>query len=319
MTSFTPIHGSIPIDLSGASSPIKFGPMERNNLPHAISLGSGPTEGESDALFPWWSITKSVLAAAVLRLADQGRFSLDDCYHHHPYTIRQLLQHTAGLNNYGGERYRAAVAAGDPVWPVAQLLARVNAGRLIFSPGKDWAYSNVGYIFVRQLIEEKVGLEIDEALRMLVLGPMGIERTRIARTPDDMKLTFWGNPHDYDPRWVYHGLLIGPPSDAVDFLRRLFSGTFLSEDARSAMKTMHRLGGSVAGRPWTKIGYGLGLMMGEMRDAGTAFGHSGAGPDSVSSLYCFSELPGSPVVAVFRHGSDEGMTESEAVRLAVGR
>jgi D-alanyl-D-alanine carboxypeptidase len=293
--------------------------MEQNNLPYAINRGNGPTEGESVALFPWWSITKSVLAAAALRLADHGRLSLDDFYNHRPYTIRQLLQHTAGLNNYGGPAYRDAVAAGDPVWPVAELLARVNAERLIFTPGRDWAYSNVGYIFVRQLIEEKAGLEIDEALRMLVFGPMGIQRTRIATTPDDMKRTFWGNPDGYDPRWVYHGLLIGPPSDAADFLRRLFSETFLSEGARSAMKTRHPLGGSIAGRPWTKTGYGLGLMTGEMGDAGSAFGHSGVGHDCVSSLYCFSELPGNPVVAVFGQGSDEGITETQAMRLAAGR
>jgi D-alanyl-D-alanine carboxypeptidase len=290
-----------------------------NNLPWAINRGNGPTEGCSVALFPWWSITKSVLAAATLRLADQGLISLDDFYNHRPYTIRQLLQHTAGLNTYGGQAYHEAVAAGDPVWPVAELLARVKAERLIFTPGRDWAYSNVGYIFIRQLIEEKAGLEIGEALRRLVFGPMDIRRTRIAATPDDMKQTFWGNPDGYDPRWVYHGLLIGPPSDATDFLRRLFSGTFLSDGARSAMKTVHRLGGSIAGRPWTKTGYGLGLMMGEMAEAGVAFGHSGVGHDCVSSLYCFSELPGSPVVAVFGQGTDEGITEAEAMRLVIDR
>jgi D-alanyl-D-alanine carboxypeptidase len=293
--------------------------MERNDLPHAIARENGPIDGTSEALFPWWSITKSVLAAAILRLADQGRLSLDDFYKHHPYTIRQLLQHTAGLNNYGGEPYRAAVTAGDPVWPVSELLARVNVERLIFDPGEDWAYSNVGYLLVRQLIEQTAGLGVDEALRQLVLGPLGMARTRIASTSDDMRQTFWGNPHHYDPRWVYHGLLIGPPSDAADFLRKLFSGTFLSEHARSAMKTMRALGGAIAERPWTKIGYGLGLMMGEMGAAGTVFGHSGAGHDSVSSLYCFPELAGSPVVVVFGRGTDEGVTESEAVRLAVGR
>jgi CubicO group peptidase (beta-lactamase class C family) len=286
---------------------------------YAINRGNGPTEGESVALFPWWSITKSVLAAAALRLADQGRLSLDDFYNHRPYTIRQLLQHTAGLNNYGGEPYRKAVAAGDPVWPVAELLARVSAERLIFTPGSHWAYSNVGYLFVRQLIEETAGLKIDEALRMLVFGPMGIQRARIAATPDDMKQTFWGNPDGYNPNWVYHGLLIGPPSDAVDFLRRLFAKKFLSEGARSAMKTVYPLGGGIVGRPWTKTGYGLGLMIGEMGEVGAAVGHSGVGHDSVSSLYCFSELPESPVVAVFGQGSDEAITETEAVRLALGR
>jgi len=285
---------------------------------HAIGRGNDPTCGESDALFPWWSITKTVLAAAVLRLADSGKLSLDSSYRDRPYTIRQLLQHTAGLNSYGGAPYCAAVAAGDPVWPVAELLARVKADRLIFSPGKGWAYSNVGYLYIRWLIEETVDIEIDEALRVLVLKPMGIQRTRIAKTPDDMARTHWGNPNGYDPRWVYHGLLIGPPSDAVDFLRRLLSRPFLSEAAASAMKSMHALGGSIAGRPWKRTGYGLGLMIGEMEKAGLAYGHSGVGHENVSSLYCFPELPGSPVVAVFGQGTDEGVPEFAALNLALG-
>jgi len=208
--------------------------MERTVLNHAIGRGNEPICGESDALFPWWSVTKTVFAAAVLRLADSGRLSLDNFYRDRPYTIRQLLQHTAGLNTYGGPPYRAAVAAGDPVWPVAELLARVKADRLVFNPGEGWAYSNVGYLFVRELIEETVDMEIDESLRALVFEPMGIQRTRIVKTPDDMAQTHWGNPNGYDPRWVYHGLLIGPPSDAVHFLRQLLSEPFLSKGAASA-------------------------------------------------------------------------------------
>jgi CubicO group peptidase (beta-lactamase class C family) len=77
------------------------------------------------------------------------------------------------LNTYRGPPYCAAVAAGDPVWPVAELLARVKADRLVFSPGEGWAYSNVGYLFVRQLIEETVDMENDESLRALVFEPMG--------------------------------------------------------------------------------------------------------------------------------------------------
>jgi D-alanyl-D-alanine carboxypeptidase len=58
------------------------------------------------------------------------------------------------------------------------------------------------------------------------------------------------------------------------------------------MKSMHALGGSIAGRPWTKIGYGLGLMMGEMGNAGQVYGHSGVGHENVSALYSFLELQG---------------------------
>jgi CubicO group peptidase (beta-lactamase class C family) len=286
-------------------------------LSHAIARGDRPIDSDSNALFPWWSITKTVLAAAALRLVDQGSLSLDEFYDGRPYTLRQLLQHTAGLNTYGGEAYRAAVAAGDPVWPVTEVLARVNAEHLIFNPGQGWAYSNVGYIFVRQLIEETVRREIGEALRLLVFEPMAIKETRIARTPDDMAQTFWGNPHGYDPTWVYHGLLIGPAADAVQFLRHLFCGSFLSKEAASAMKAVHPLGGSIAGRPWTKFGYGLGLMLGNMGAAGRVYGHSGVGHANVSSLYSFVDLPDTPVVAVFDQGDDEAVAEVAAVRVAL--
>ena len=185
--------------------------MERTVLNHAIGRGNEPTCGELRCTVPVVERYKNGFCGGRAQLADSGRLSLDNFYRDRPYTIRQLLQHTAGLNTYGGPPYRAAVAAGDPVWPVAELLARVKADRLIFSPGEGWAYSNVGYLFVRQLIEETVDMEIDESLRVLVFEPMGIQRTRIARTPDDMAQTHWGNPNGYDPRWVYHGLLIGPP------------------------------------------------------------------------------------------------------------
>ena len=268
-------------------------------------------------MFPWWSITKTVLAAAVLGLVDSGRLSLGNLYRDRPYTIRQLLQHTAGLNTYGGPPYRAAVNAGDPVWPVAEVLARVKADRLIFDPGEGWAYSNVGYFFVRQLIEETVDMEINEALRVLVFEPMGIHRTRIANTPDDMAQTLGQS------KWLRSKVgLSWPPDWSSIRCRRLspsaFSAQFLSKDAASAMKSAHALGGAITGRPWKKTGYGLGLMIGEMERAGLAYGHSGVGHDSVSSLYCFPELPDSPVVAVFGQGTDEGRPEFEALKLALG-
>ena len=293
--------------------------MERTPLIYALTLGSGPIYGESSLLFPWWSITKSVLAAAVLRLVDRGRLSLDDDYRDRPFTIRQLLQHTAGLNTYGGPRYREAVAAGEPVWSITEMLDRVKSDRLIFVPGQGWAYSNVGYLFVRQLIEDVSGQEIDKALQALVFEPIGIEQTRIARTPGDVAQTHWGNATGYDPRWVYHGLLIGPPSDAVGFLRCLRSPTFLSKSTLTTMKSMHVIDDNLEGRPWQRTGYGLGLMMGEMAGVGSVYGHSGVGHDSVSALYCFPDLPDCPIVAVFAQGSDEGIPEFEAARLALSR
>ena len=293
--------------------------MSNARLFSALAREGSPVTGESRALFPWWSITKTVLAAAALRLVDEGRLSLDSPFKDRRYTLRHLLQHTAGVNTYGGPSYHGAVAAGDPVWPVEDLLARLDADTLLFEPGNGWSYSNVGYLFVRQLIEETTGTHIDASLRKLVFEPMDLQHTRIATTLDDLGLTKWGNAKGYDPGWVYHSLLIGPPSDAVSFLRRLFARGFLSAKSARAMRQVYALGDEVPGRPWRKTGYGLGLMIGTMVSGGQVYGHSGGGPGSTSALYCFADLPDRPIVAVFAQGNDEGIAEYEAERLALSR
>lgn len=113
-----------------------------------------------------------------------------------------------------------------------------------------------------------------------------------------------------------HGLLIGPPSDAVRFLHGLDSGSFLSESSAAAMRDRHTIGSVMTGRPWTRTGYGLGLMMGEMEQVGLVYGHSGVGVDTVSALYCFPELSSRPIVATFAQGTHEGITEYAALDLA---
>ncbi len=58
-------------------------------------------------------------------------------------------------------------------------------------------------------------------------------------------------------------------------------------------------------------------MLGTMSGVGRVVGHSGAGHDTVSALYAFLDLPGRPVVAAFAQGTNEGIAEDEAVRLAL--
>jgi CubicO group peptidase (beta-lactamase class C family) len=70
---------------------------------------------------------------------DNGRLALDAPLPGRPYTMRHLLQNTAGVPNYGGlEDYHAAVARGDEPWPARALLERVRVDRLRFAPGTGW-------------------------------------------------------------------------------------------------------------------------------------------------------------------------------------
>jgi CubicO group peptidase (beta-lactamase class C family) len=289
-------------------------------LTASIDASSGPEIRADRALVPWWSFTKTALAAAALKLVARGYCRLDQRLGSHPYTLRQLLQHRAGVPDYGAlASYHEAVRRGEKPWAIDELLDRVAVDRLDFPPGQGWRYSNVGYLFVRQFIENAVGRDIGGALRSLVFDALGLVSVRMAMSARDLADTAWGNRVGYDPGWVYHGLLLGTPADAVRFLHSLMTGDVLPPDLLTEMTTSHAISEPLPGRPWATTGYGLGLMIGRLASAGIAMGHSGAGPGSVSAVYHFRDRPGARTVAAFATGDDEGTAENEVVHHAQSR
>jgi D-alanyl-D-alanine carboxypeptidase len=283
-----------------------------------IGVDGGPEPCADHARVPWWSVTKTAMAAAALRLVERGRLRLDERIEGRPFTLRQLLQHRAGVPNYGGlASYHEAVRRGDKPWGIGELLDRVAADRLDFEPGHGWCYSNVGYLYVRQLIEATVDRNLGDALRYLVFDALGLASVRMATSPQDLADTAWGNRTHYDPGWVYHGLLVGTPGDAVRFLHGLMCGDVLPPELLGEMTTRHPIGEtSLPGRPWETTGYGLGLMIGRTASAGIAMGHSAGGPGSVGAVYHFGDRPAPCTVAAFATGDHEGTTECEVMRLA---
>lgn len=284
-----------------------------------IPADEGPAlSSAGTAPVPWWSFTKTALAACALRLAAAGVLALDAPMAGRPYTLRQLLQHRAGVPNYGMlAAYREAVARGDAPWPVEELLDRVAADRLLFAPGAGWAYSNVGYFYIRQAIEAAAACDIGAALRRHLFDPLGLASVRLAVTPQDLAATAWGNERHYHPGWVYHGLLVGSPADAARFLHRLLKGDLLSPESLAAMTGRHPVEAVVTGRPWATTGYGLGLMIGEIASTGLAIGHSGAGPGSVGAVYHFPAVAAPCTVAAFMPGENEGHAEWKAAAIAL--
>jgi CubicO group peptidase (beta-lactamase class C family) len=295
--------------------------MDQPLLTATIDADGGPEIHADRALVPWWSFTKTALATAALKLVARGYCRLDQRIGSHPYTLRQLLQHRAGVPNYGAlASYHEAVRRGEKPWAIGDLLDLVAVDRLDFPPGQGWRYSNAGYLFVRQFIENAVGRDIGGALRSLVFDALGLGSVRLATSARDLADTAWGNRAGYDPGWVYHGLLLGTRADAVRFLHSLMTGDVLPPELLTEMTTSHAISeGPLPGRPWETTGYGLGLMIGRMGSAGIAMGHSGAGPGSVGAVYHFRDRPRACTVAAFATGDHEGIVESEVVHRAQSR
>ena len=133
-------------------------------------------------------------------------------------------------------------------------------------------------MLVRSAIELAYGADLDTALRELVFEPAGVAGVRIAREPADLAGSAFGNPRNYHPGWVYHGLAIGPPRDAALWMHRLMTGRLLPPKLLTMM--LERRGLDVPltpSRPWSTAGYGLGVMMDIATPLGRCFGHSGEG------------------------------------------
>ena len=273
-------------------------------------------DGPPDALLPWWSFGKTVLAACAFKLAEQGKLQLDSPYDGKPFTLRQLLGHRAGVPNYGPlADYTVAVARGDNAWPAQEMLARAKADTLLFAPGVGWNYSNIGYYYVRLAVEHATDSDLRSALHATVFAPLGLHAF-MTRRKEDVQRVLWRDLHGYDPNWVYHGLILGTASDAARFLHRLFTSNFLTAKSQAAMFGSVPLPFSLPDRKFGEPTCGTGLMIDPKSRHGLMFGHTGGGPGSVSAVYRFPNLDPPRTVAVFADDDDEAALERHVLELA---
>jgi D-alanyl-D-alanine carboxypeptidase len=144
------------------------------------------------------SNTKTYVAAAVLRMWEDGRIDLDspiaghldpdlarllesDGYDPSVITIRHLLTHTGGLDDHGGaDEYTEAIVA-DPNhhWtPTEQIGCLVEWCDPLAGPGEVYSYSDSGYVLLGTIIESTTGKNLAEAVRELVgFANLGLSST----------------------------------------------------------------------------------------------------------------------------------------------
>lgn len=279
------------------------------------NAGNTGVNGAENALFPWWSFSKTAIAICALTLVDRGKMSLDSLVVGRPYSLRNLLGHTAGIREYGPLlAYQNAVVASGDVWPDEALFRAVNVDDLLFDPGDGWSYSNVGYLIVRRMIEQVTGQDIGAVIHDMICAPLGLTSVKLAQNPDDFRALLWDGG-GYNPAWAFHGCLMGNMADAALVLHSLCNSELLPGNMRDAMFLRRVLPYKTPGRPWVETGYGLGVMMGAVSNVGTAIGHSGCGPFSACSVYHFPDLPTPITVASFCHGPNEAPAENETVRI----
>ena len=126
------------------------------------------------------SISKQFTAAAILVLQEQGKLSLDDkvskwvpgLTRGDEVSIRQLLSHTSGYQDYAPQDYII------PDWekPISaqQIMDRWAKIPLDFDPGTKWQYSNTNYVIAGAIVEKVAGKPLFNFLQERVLAPLNM-------------------------------------------------------------------------------------------------------------------------------------------------
>ncbi|MDQ0378961.1 serine hydrolase domain-containing protein [Amycolatopsis thermophila] len=241
---------------------------------------------DDDTQYRLGSITKSLVAALVMRLRDEGRLDLNDPLDKHvpgtsfgSSTVGQLLSHTGGLTSESPGSWWERSEGGD--W--ASLEASLAQDALKNRPGSRFHYSNVGYGVLGELVARHRGTDWLTALTREILDPLGMTRTT-------------AHPQGRHARgWAVHpfaDLLLPEPSPDAGAMApagQLWStvrdlarwtafiggdtGDVLSADTVAEMRAVATVDDADA---WT-AGYGLGLQL--VRHQGRRLaGHTGSMP-----------------------------------------
>jgi CubicO group peptidase (beta-lactamase class C family) len=173
-----------PPDGPGAAVAIRQG----GEVVHSAGYGLANIEWripiDAETVFRIGSITKQFTAAAILRLAAEGKLSVDDPLERHlpdypvgerPITLRHLLIHTSGIKSITAMPVFAEVMRRDLT--LAENIALFKEAPRDFAPGERFLYNNSGYILLGAVIEAASGKSYEAFLREAFFDPLGLART----------------------------------------------------------------------------------------------------------------------------------------------
>ena len=172
----------------------------------------------ADQRFRIGSVTKTFVAALVLRLAEDGRLRLDDTVERwlpglipggRAITVRQLLSHTAGLFDYVEDE--RVLRDPERRWSPRELVALAIAHPPERSPpGRSFAYSSTNYLVLGLIAEKAGGAPLGRELRERLFEPLGLRRTSFV--PGEIR---GRHVHGHRPP-SHQGIVTGPPVDTSD-------------------------------------------------------------------------------------------------------
>jgi CubicO group peptidase (beta-lactamase class C family) len=148
---------------------------------HGVTSVANPLPVDPHTLFVLGSVSKTFTATALMLLAERGQVDVDAPVRHYvpelvlsdehaaaAVTVRQLLNHTAGLD------WRMPAETGDGDDALAAYVAEMAGTKLIAAPGERAGYSQIGYNLAGRVIERVTGMTFERAVAALLFEPLGL-------------------------------------------------------------------------------------------------------------------------------------------------
>lgn len=277
------------------------------------------------------SIVKMFTATVVLKLQEEGKLNIDDKIANYlqgdninkiknaeKATIRQLMQHSSGINNYIQSLQFQTASINDLIkeWDADALLKYSYDKAPYFSPDEDVRYSNSGYILLGLLIEKIEGKPLYKVFDEKIIYPLGLTNTQFAgknpvpngivRGYIDIYSNFNVIESTYYSGWDYYtadGGLISNTYDMNVFFNALMNGQIINATSLDNMLTW-KTSKEVA-VDFFPISYGLGIFKIET-PKGIAYMHSGNAIGYDANMFYF---PSDSTTIVYASNSNYGKIE----------
>ncbi len=243
------------------------------------------------------SVSKQFTAAALLMLENEGKLALTDPVAKYlpevtgaaTITLRQLLDHTSGLQDYWPQDY-SFPAMASPTTP-AGIIARWGRKPLDFAAGSQWQYSNTGYVVAGMIAEQVAGEPLLAYLQRKVFKPLGMtvvdqDEATGAAYPQGYGRHALGPVRVATPAadgWLYAaGDMTVSAADLAKWNIARINRTLLPAEDWQAQETPTRLNDG------SSTGYGLGVSI-AMPDGRRMIEHSGEAVGFLSENMVFPD------------------------------
>jgi D-alanyl-D-alanine carboxypeptidase len=202
------------------------------------------------------SVSKTITAALLVRLAEQGRLSLDDPLsrwlapmpHVDPaITVRQVLNHTSGVFDVtNAPGYRDSILADVAArWTPQRSLSLLRPA--LFARGTGWSYSNSNYQLAGLVAEAAGGQAYHQLVRERLLAPLGLTAPFLdqAESPTGPLATGWAGGSQnimdvrastYSAAWA-SGAYFSTPDALARWWQGLMTGRLVGTASLAAMMT----------------------------------------------------------------------------------